>query len=97
MKSIYDGFTFVTGLSLNNPHGTYTVGKNKEDYTADFYGLERGEGINFSKLLSYLKSNRKTKLYYGHFRGTPINERKAVSRYGIVEIGRVLNKTIPFT
>lgn len=26
MYNIYDGFTFVTGLSLNNPHGTVTIG-----------------------------------------------------------------------
>lgn len=29
MYNIYDGFTFVTALSLNNPNGTFTVGANR--------------------------------------------------------------------
>ncbi|KFF09028.1 hypothetical protein [Chryseobacterium luteum] len=67
------------------------------EYSADFYGLEPGQGVSFPKLLQYLKSNQKSKLYYGYFRGARIAERKAVSRYGVVETGKLFNKTIPFT
>lgn len=96
MNNIYDGFTFVKGLSLKDTSGTYMLGKG-DDYTADFYGLEKREGVNFPKLLAFLKANRKPKLYYGHYRGTSIKERVSYARYGVVKTGRTLDKTIPFT
>ena len=97
MYNIYDGFTFVTGLSLTNSRGYYTVGRGEGDYSANFYGLNKNEGVNYPKLLSQLQSKQKFRLNYLNYRGTIVKERKAISRYGVVETGRILNKTIPFT
>lgn len=95
--NIYDGFTFVTGLLLNNMKGYYTVGRGENDYRADFYGLKSNEGINFKRLISQLKTKQNFKLIYQEYRGEIIKERKAISRYGVVETGKVINKTVPFT
>lgn len=95
--NIYDGFTFVTGLSLNNMKGYYTVGRGENDYRADFYGLKSNEGINFKRLISQLKTKQNFKLIYQEYRGEVIKERKAISRYGVVETAKVMNKTVPFT
>ena len=94
MRNIYDGFTFVTGLSLNNPHGTYTVGKNKEDYTADFYGLERGESINISKVTQYLKSKSPSKIIYENYRSPTTKEYQVIGTDGVMEVQRTIK--IPF-
>lgn len=97
MENIYEGFTFVTRLSLNDTKGFYTVGKGKGDYKANFYGLKKGEGIDFPKLLNYLKFGQKGTLCYWRFKGTPTKERDVVISYGVVETGRILNSTVAFT
>lgn len=68
----------------------------EEDYENDFYGLKKGEGVDFPKLIRYLQSYNKEKLNYNSFKGMPVRERKAVSRYGVVETGKEINKTIAF-
>lgn len=94
------GIPKVRALSISKIKPVKALGLQSnnfdEDYTNHFYGLEKGEGIDFPKLIRYLQSYSKEKLNYNSFKGTPVRERKAVSRYGVVETGKEINKTIAF-
>lgn len=94
MKNIYDGFTFVKGLSLNNTSGTFTT-QNNDDYIADFYGLKRGEGVDLNKLIPFLKLNDSSKINYTNFFRPYKSSYEFIGTDGVMEVERLID--IPFT
>ena len=94
MKNIYNGFIFVKGLSLNDTAGTFTMG-NHAGYTADFYGLERGEGVDLNKLIPFLKLNDPPKINYTNFFRPYKSSYEFIGTDGLMEVERVID--IPFT
>lgn len=73
--------------------------KNSGDYTADFYGLEKNETVNFPTIMRYLKSGIKIPLNWTEFKGVAdlIKTYSSIGMDGVLEVEREIDKTVPFT
>lgn len=97
--NIYDGFTFVTKPSINNMKGFYTVGSGINDYSNDFYGLKKGEAINFPQLIKFITlESSVAPLRWQQFIASRFSypETIVIGTDGIVQVERSVSKTIPF-
>ena len=68
--------------------------KNEDNYKNEFYGLKNGEGVDFKKVINFLKSPNRTKINYVNYQGPNRAEGQVVGTDGIIEITRIVN--IPF-
>lgn len=68
--------------------------KSSGDYTADFYGLERGESIDIRRICQYLKSKLPLKIIYENYKSPTTSQYEVIGTDGVMEVERVIN--IPF-
>ncbi|MFP8894953.1 hypothetical protein [Chryseobacterium sp. EZn1] len=73
--------------------------KKTGKYSEDFYGLERNEKIDFSKIVKYLKTGTEKPLDWTNFIAPTkiINESVVIGTDGVVDVKRKVNETIPFS
>ncbi|WP_428070712.1 hypothetical protein [Chryseobacterium gambrini] len=73
--------------------------KISAEYSEDFYGLERNEKIDFSKIIKYLKTGIEEPLDWNTFIAPTkiISESVVIGTDGVVDVKRKVNDTIPFS